>query len=191
MFPDRAEIVRALQGCWYLVLNRPGAIDLFDRSDAGFYRSFFAAILAFPAFVISDVVNGGADWIAGDFFDWISYGIRYAIYWLVFPVVAVVIAERIGVLERILDFLVPYNWVTVPFAYLFCCFYVIGSGDGPVAALFESLAVMLWVGLLVLIWRWARQFLGVSPMMAFGFVLADEVASTVTYLVLENIAATS
>lgn len=191
MVPGATEIVRALYGCWCLALNRPGAIELFDRSETGFYRSFFAAVLALPAFMISDVANGSANWISGDFFDWISYGLRYGIYWLVFPVVACIIAEKIGKLDLILDFLVPYNWVSLPFAYIFCCFYVLGSGDGPVANLFDTLSVFLWLGLLTLIWRWSRQLLGVSPLMAFGFILADELCSTLAFLILENIASMS
>ncbi|UUX51981.1 hypothetical protein NUH88_09805 [Nisaea acidiphila] len=191
MLPGTAEIVRALYGCWCLALGRPGAIDMFDRSEAGFYRSFFAAVLALPAILISDVANGSAAWISGDFFDWISYGLRYAVYWLVFPLVACLIAEKIGKLDLILDFLVPYNWVTVPFAYIFCCFYVFGSGEGAVADFFDTLTVILWLGLLFIVWRWARRLLGVSPLMAAGFILADELCSTVTFLILENIAALS
>ncbi|WP_193173926.1 hypothetical protein [Nisaea nitritireducens] len=187
--PGPAEIIRAVYGCWCLALGRPGAIDLFDRSEAGFFRSFFAAALALPAFVLSDVVNGGAAWLDGGLLDWVSYALRYAIYWLVFPLVACIIAEKIGALDRILDLLVPYNWVTLPFGYLFCALTVIRAGEGPVADLAESLSVFVWVGLLFLMYRWARQLLGVSALMAFGFVLADEMVSLVSYLLLESVAA--
>lgn len=187
--PDRSEIIRAVYGCWRLALGRPGAIDLFDRSQTGFFRSFFAAVLVLPAFMLSDVVNGAAAWLDGGILDWVSYALRYAIYWLVFPVAACIIAEKIGVLDRILDLLVPYNWVTLPFGYLFCVLTVIRAGEGPVADFAESLSVFAWLGLLFLMFRWARTLLGVSALMAFGFVLADELFSTLAYLLLESIAA--
>lgn len=189
--PGASEVFRAVYGCWCLALGRPGAIDLFDRSDAGFFRSFFAAVLVLPAFILSDVANGAAGWMDGGPLAWISYVLRYGIYWLVFPVAACVMAEKVGVLDRILDFLVPLNWITLPFGYLFCFLYVVGAGDGPLADLSSSLSVFAWIGMLFLMFRWARQLLGVSPLMAVGFVLADELFSTLTYLLLESIAAGS
>ncbi|WP_323796959.1 hypothetical protein [Nisaea sp.] len=187
--PGPAEIFRAVYGCWCLALGRPGAIDLFDRSETGFFRSFFAAVLVLPAFVLSDVVHGSAAWLDGGVLDWVSYALRYAIYWLVFPLAACIIAEKIGVLDRILDLLVPYNWVTLPFGYLFCALTVIGAGEGPVADFAGNLSVFAWVGLLFLMFRWARTLLGVSALMAFGFVLADELFSLLTYLLLEIVVA--
>ncbi|WP_028467511.1 hypothetical protein [Nisaea denitrificans] len=187
--PGPAEIFRAVYGCWCLALGRPGAIDLFDRSETGFFRSFFAAVLVLPAFVLSDVVHGTAAWLDGGVLDWISYALRYAIYWLVFPLAACIIAEKVGVLDRILDLLVPYNWVTLPFGYLFCALTVIGAGEGPVAGFAGNLSVFAWVGLLYLMFRWARTLLGVSALMAFGFVLADELFSLLAYLLLESVVA--
>ncbi|WP_420403157.1 hypothetical protein [Nisaea sp.] len=188
MVPGASEIVRALYGCWCLALNRPGAIELFDRSEAGFWRSFFAAVLALPGILISEVAHGRAEWLAGDFFDWISFALRYAVYWLAFPFVAVLIAEKIGALGRILDFLVPYNWLSLPFVYITCLFYLLGSGGGVMAGLFGTLSVLPWVLVVLLRWRWARDLLGVSGLMAAGFVLADEVVSLLAYLLLESIA---
>lgn len=187
--PGPSEIIRAVYGCWCLALGRPGAIDLFDRSETGFFRSFFAAVLVLPAFVLSDIVHGSAAWLDGGLLDWVSYALRYAVYWLVFPMAACIIAEKIGVLDRILDLLVPYNWVTLPFGYLFCALTLIGSGAGPVADLAGNLSVFAWLGLLFLMFRWARALLGVSTLMAIGFVLADELFSTLAYLLLESIAA--
>lgn len=187
--PGPSEIIRAVYGCWCLALGRPGAIDLFDRSETGFFRSFFAAVLVLPAFVLSDIVHGSAAWLDGGLLDWVSYALRYAVYWLVFPMAACIIAEKIGVLDRILDLLVPYNWVTLPFGYLFCALTLIGSGEGPVADLAGNLSVFAWLGLLFLMFRWARALLGVSTLMAIGFVLADELFSTLAYLLLESIAA--
>lgn len=189
--PGTSEIIRSVYGCWCLALGRQGAIDLFDRSEAGFFRSFFVAVLVLPAFILSDVVHGSAGWLDGGVLDWISYALRYAIYWLVFPVAACIIADKIGVLDRILDLLVPYNWVTLPFGYLFCALAVIGAGEGPVAELAANLRVFAWLGLLFLMFRWARTLLGVSALMAFGFVVADELVSLVTYLLLESIVASS
>lgn len=187
--PGPSEIMRAVYGCWCLALGRPGAIDLFDRSETGFFRSFFVAVLVLPAFVLSDVINGAAGWLDGGVLEWVSYALRYAVYWLVFPMAACIIAEKIGVLDRILDLLVPYNWVTLPFGYFFCLLTVIGAGEGPVADLAGNLRVFAWLGVLFLMFRWARTLLGVSALMAFGFVLADELFSTLAYLLLESIAA--
>jgi len=188
MIPSIGEIVRAVYGCWCLALNRPGAIELFDRSEAGFWRSFFAAVLALPGIMISEVAHGRGDWLEGGFHDWISFALRYAIYWLAFPCVAVLIAEKIGVLEKILDFLVPYNWLALTFVYITSLIYLLASGDGAVAGFFDMLSVVPWLLVVVLRWRWARDLLGVSGLMAAGFVLADELVSLMAYLLLESIA---
>jgi hypothetical protein len=50
--PSYAEIQRALQGAWLLARGDTRGMGLFDLSVEGFWRSFAAALLAAPAYVL-------------------------------------------------------------------------------------------------------------------------------------------
>lgn len=184
MIPTAGEILRAMYGCWYLTFGRWDAIELFDRTTKGYWRSFFAAVLLLPAALLADMAHGLS---LGGPIDWVNYVLRYAIYWLIFPVVACLIAEQIGKLDRLLDYLVPYNWMAVPFGYIFSILNMIGDANAAIGGLTSFVSLCIWAGLLMILWRWARTLLGISGPMALGFVLADEFFSTIAYLVLESL----
>ena len=57
--PTRTEIGRSLYGAWRLLLLDPTGVQWFELSIAGFWRSFFAAALIAPVYVIMVVIGAG------------------------------------------------------------------------------------------------------------------------------------
>ena len=57
MIPSVTEIAYALYGAWRLARLDSGGMGYFDRSIAGFWKSFFAALLVAPGHILLLVIE--------------------------------------------------------------------------------------------------------------------------------------
>ena len=55
--PPKQEIVASLYGAWRLMRLDPTGMTYFNLSADGFWRSFFAAVIVAPAYVLFVVVG--------------------------------------------------------------------------------------------------------------------------------------
>lgn len=107
-----AEIAAGVTGAFRLARRDPNGLACFDASPHGFWRSFWAAALVAPAFLIIDLLSGG---LSGD------TGLRqivikligYAIDWTAFPVVMITVADSLGKWPLYTRYIVAYNWSAV------------------------------------------------------------------------------
>jgi|AGTN01.2.fsa_nt_gi hypothetical protein len=107
-----AEVARGLFGAYRLARRDPGGIALFDDSPRGYWRSFWAAAVAAPAFLILDAATGGFGQGFGPRQAMIQ-AIAYVIDWTAFPLVMIGVADALGKWPRYMRYIVAYNWAAV------------------------------------------------------------------------------
>jgi hypothetical protein len=181
--PARAwlEVKLALAGCWLLARGDRGGLAYFDRTLDGFWRSFRAALLAYPLYLLMltmRVTTGQWQEVGG----WRIVAIEtiaYVIGWVAFPLIVLSLVDRIGRREHFFDFMVAYNWAQLPESVLFA---VIGIAD--VSGAFGSSAGGLFevaAALAVIAYEWfiARVALDTTRTAAAFVVALDIVLGVV------------
>jgi hypothetical protein len=176
-----AEAWLALSGALRLARGDRGGLACFDRSLDGFWRSFRAAAITYPLYLV---------WLAG-IAEWQRSGgwrivlvetIGYVIAWVAFPLIMLTVTRWIGRAHRFFDFMVPYNWCQVPQSALFM---LVGIGSKSTilgASAGESLYILAWIATLVYEWYIARVALDTTAPAAGLVVLVDLILVTVISL---------
>lgn len=172
MIPSRAEIVSSLFGAWRLFRMDPDSMRWFNTSMDGFWRSFFAAIIALPSFVLaygSQVAGMESD---PDPAAALLLGIiAYAASWVIFPVLAAFVVRPMGYSHAYVPYIVARNWAggLVAQAYLVLEILTqVGVFSGESGGMVEIIlfVVTLWYG-----WIVARIALATTATMATALVV--------------------
>ncbi len=170
--PSKREVVAALYGAWRLLRFDPRGFDWFDLTIDGFWRSFFAAVLAAPAYLLLvalDLGDRGAP-IDGP---WAAFVLvlAYAAEWIAFPIAAIFITRLLGLTTGYVPLIVAGNWISVPQSLLVALAGAIDEWGGLAAVVgpFLSLSATLYV----LIYQWfvTRLALKTGGATAVGVVL--------------------
>ena len=174
MIAGRAEIVTSIVGALRLWKGDPQALELFDRSLEGFWRSFFAAVLAAPAQVLLLFVSGTRPTFAQNWPRMAAVEtIAYVISWTAYPLAMVFVADWIGRGSRYFDYMVPYNWAgLVQLLVLLAAEIIHASGLLP-EPISEILQLIAFIAVLHFQWFIARIGLEVSATAAVALVLMD------------------
>lgn len=188
-----AYVLHAIKTAFRTLRFDGKALGEYDRSFEGFFRSFFAAILALPIHiflslgemrVLADAQTSGQAADAGKAAsEGFSYSLPdvflYALDWLVFPLVMIGVSRMIGASGRYVPYIVAYNWgslvvllATVP-PYLA---YLAGAVplSGFVTLYYVSIAFVIGYR-----WMLARHALEVPGVTAAGIVILDILISAV------------
>jgi len=170
---SRDEIRAAMAGVLRLWRGDTSGFLAFDRSLAGFWRSYTAAILGAPIHALL-LIFGRAEGMGGPFETMrsgITEVLAYSIGWLAYPLLMARLTERIGRGERFFDYMVAYNWSALAQLVLFTgaamLKLVLPGFLGSVAILVALAAV------LHLQWFIAKEGLAVPGRTAFLVVVAD------------------
>ncbi len=170
--PSLAEVGRGIYGAWRLMLFDAGGMAYFDTSIDGFWRSFFAAIIVAPAYVVFVAIDLASpetealdpSWAA------IVMGVAYLARVVAFPIAAVFVTRLLGVSARYVPLIVAHNWASVP-PLLFMVpaelLAASGSGIGGTIATFALLFILVYE------WFVMRVALGVAAFTAVGIVVLD------------------
>lgn len=172
---DWVELRSALTGTLRFACGDRSALRYFDRSLDGFWRSFRAAFLAYPLYLLLLTMRTSfAQWQSTG--GWTIIGIEtiaYVITWTAFPLIMLRFTRWLGREEHFFDFMVPYNWCQLPQSFLAV---VIGIEAG--SGLFSVAAIRLvdFVGAIaILVYEWfvARVALQTTRGMAALVVAID------------------
>jgi hypothetical protein len=165
----------ALAGTLRLAVGDRTALACFDRTLDGFWRSFRAAVICYPLYLVLLAMRVSvAEWQrSGGWRIVIVETIGYVIAWVAFPLLMVNVTRWIGRAYRFFDFMVPYNWCQVPQSLLFVL-VGIESGSGLLSAnASETIDVVAAVATLVYEWYIARIALETTGSAAGFVVLVD------------------
>jgi hypothetical protein len=175
MIASRHEVSTALHGAWLLArLDRRG-MGYFDRSEAGFWKSFTAAVLVFPAFLILLGLRiEDAEWSSsGVVRILLVETIGYVVAWTAFPLMMLPVTRFLGRENRWLEFIIAYNWSQVlQYALFLLATILAGSGAFP-SSLATGIASAATVAVLLYEWFVARAALDTGAAGATMIVLVD------------------
>jgi hypothetical protein len=175
--PVRAwlEMRLALVGALRLARADRGGLACFDRSLDGFWRSFRAAVIGYPLYLLLLAMRVTvAEWQqSGGFIIVTVETIGYVIGWVAFPLVMLVVTQRLGRAHRYFDFMVPYNWSQLPQSALFVLVGLVTESGALGAAPAQAIEAAAAIAILVYEWFIARVALDTTPGAAALVVLVD------------------
>lgn len=169
------EVRLALVGALRLARGDRGGLACFDRSADGFWRSFRAAAIAYPLYlVLLSMRITVAEWErSGGLLIVTVETIAYVMAWVAFPLIMLTVTRWIGRAHRFFDFMVPYNWSQVPQSALFV---LVGlESESGVLAAGPAQAIEIAAAAAVLLYEWfiARVALDTTASAAGMVVLVD------------------
>jgi hypothetical protein len=169
------EAQAALSGLFRLARGDHRGLLLFDRSHAGFWRSFRAAILSYPLYLVLLTMRvSSADWQrAGGLRIVTVESIGYVIAWTAFPLAMLSVTRRIGRADRFFDFMVPYNWYQLPQSGLFVLVGAVAASGTAHAGAVHALTIAAAAAALGFEWYLARITLDTTRSAATLVVLVD------------------
>jgi hypothetical protein len=152
-----------------------GGLTCFDRSLDGFWRSFRAAAITYPLYLMLLTMRVSvAEWQrSGGWRIIIVETIGYVIAWVAFPLIMLEVTRWIGRANRFFNFMVPYNWCQVPQSALFVLIGIATESRILGARAGESLDIIAAIATLVYEWYIARVALEVAGSIAVFVVLVD------------------
>jgi hypothetical protein len=169
--PD--ELMTAIFACARLLRFDAEAVTLFDNSVEGFWKSFNAAAVVAPLYLILllvSVLTGEVDsplrFIAAE-------AIAYVAGWVAFPLAMVYIARHLGRDDFYLRYIVAFNWFQVPQAMMMMPVSLLGAASATPNPVIFALGVGVLATMLMYEWFIARTALQIDGAAAAALVLID------------------
>jgi hypothetical protein len=175
--PAWTEMQLAVGGALRLARGDRSGLGCFDASLDGFWRSFRAAAICYPLYLLLLSLRiGAAQWDEGGVATiLIVETIAYVISWVAFPLMILPLTGWLGREHRFLAFMVAYNWSQIPQTVLLV---LVASerAAGFLPAAGGQVAELAAVGaILVYEWYIARVALAVNVLRASAVVAVDVV----------------
>jgi len=175
MIPSLQEIIYRVFGALYLARFQAQGTAYFEPSPTTALRSFFAAAIVAPAFVIS-LLLGNYDTPAADAFAVVAaIAASYCLGWTMFPVIAHRICQTLGREKAFFTYLSAKNWGAVVTVHLSLVITVLAAGGALPEALLPLLDLTLFVYVMAFQWFITWKTLSLSIPGAIGFVALDTV----------------
>jgi len=169
------EMQLALAGCLRLARGDRGGLACFDRSLDGFWRSFRAAVISYPLYLVLLAMRVTvAEWQTSGGWRIVTVEtIGYVVAWVAFPLLMLNVVRWIGRADRFFDFMVPYNWCQVPQSALFVLVGLVSAGGVLSPQASEAMDLAAAIATLLYEWFIARVALGTTGLVAVFVVLLD------------------
>ena len=169
------EVQLALAGCLRLARGDRGGLACFDRSLDGFWRSFRAAVISYPLYLMLLAMRVGvAEWQQSGGWRIVTVEtIGYVVAWVAFPLLMLNVVRWIGRAHRFFDFMVAYNWCQVPQSALFVLVGLVSAGGVLSTQASEAMDMAAAIATLLYEWFIARVALDTTGLVAIFVVLLD------------------
>jgi hypothetical protein len=173
------QVSTAMQGALRLARLDPRGMAFFDRTVTGFWHSYRAALILYPAFLVLLALPGSVGDADAPAPDWsriiLVETIGYVIAWTAYPLLMLPLSRFLGREDRWLDYMVVYNWSQIlQGGVLLASTLIAASGLLP-DALSGGIALAASVAVLLYDWFIARVALDVGRTAAVMIVLLDQV----------------
>lgn len=174
MIPDAGHVSAALAGAFRLLRFDAGGFGFFDDTIEGFWRSFFAAVVILPGYILLVALRLEDAELANPLFRIAAVeGIGYVIGWVAFPLVMAHLTAAFGAAGRYPGYIVAYNWFAAPqVAVLLSVALLRESGLFP-PAMETGLSLGAVAYLMAVQWFIARRALEIHPAAALAVVALD------------------
>ena len=169
------EVRLALVGALRLAKGDRGGLSCFDRSLDGFWRSFRAAVIAYPLYLMLLMMRVTiAEWErSGGLYIIVVETIAYVIAWVAFPLAMLTVTRWLNRSHRFFDFMVPYNWSQLPQSALFVLVGLQSTSDAISTQPAQVIEIAAAIAVLVYEWFIARVALETTAAAAALVVLVD------------------
>ena len=169
------EVQLALAGCLRLARGDRGGLACFDRSLDGFWRSFRAAVISYPLYLMLLAMRVSvAEWQQSGGWRIVTVEtIGYVVAWVAFPLLMLSVVRWIGRAHRFFEFMVAYNWCQVPQSALFVLVGLVSAGGVLSAQASEAMDMAAAIATLLYEWFIARVALDTTGLVAVFVVLLD------------------
>jgi hypothetical protein len=107
-----SELRDSLWGAWRLAHLDVAGMRWFNLSSDGFFRSFFAAVLLAPPFLLVAWLRSepGPDPAAPAPYPFEAHLVGYPLLWLIFPLLLAGAAQPLGVARQYASGVIAFNW---------------------------------------------------------------------------------
>ncbi len=172
MFPTGEELRRGLAAVLPLFSFKDSGLGLLQGDNWTAWRSFLAAVLALPPFLVFMLVQQREEPMEPlglhFFLVWL---LAYVLLWTALPLVMLEVGRKKAFAPRLAHFIAAYNWLLLPVAYLR---FLVSILPEPLSGLLMPIFVFYIFGVK---WYLARKSLGISgwgatAIVALGFFLS-------------------
>lgn len=169
-----SETVSSLYGAFRLAQGDAKGLAFFNVSTEGFWRSFAAALLIAPPFII---LLGVRHVVSDSEIALLRYSsihtLSYIISWLAFPLLVFYLTDMIDKSQRFIRYIVVYNWTSVLQNLLYLPFAILVEAHLIQGSLTTLIGLILLGVVLLYTWFITKSALEISNLLAFGFVVID------------------
>ena len=169
-----SEILKSLFGSLLLARFDPRGFNYLDSSILSFWKSFIAAGLILPFFLILVTIRLNTLGIGAEGVRYFGLDLcAYAISWLAFPLLMNHLSYSIGQEKRFIQFMVAYNWSMVPQNILYTMIVLLGYVGFISNQISNSFILIVLMWTFAFTWFVARNGLAISGIGAVGIVMID------------------
>lgn len=174
----RAEVFKALSGAIQLAKFDKTGLNAFGHTGDAAKRSFFAAVIVAPMFLLWIGTHGMDTSIDVPLPFALSFAfLSYACGWMIFPILMWHISEKLGCRVHFFHFLAAYNWVAVIQNGLFMAMDIIFVSIGAPEGARGLFGLILLVYVLLYAWFVAKSALDLPAGPACLVVALDMLTS--------------
>lgn len=163
-----AEIRYSVAGAFRLARGDAGGLAHFDDSVERFWRSFWAAAICAPMYVITILAIEREKPVDDWTYTILATAAIYAIGWTLWPLVMVYLADWVQRGHHYVRYVQAYNWAQVVGATVQAVVVLLSVGMGSKGQ--EALLALTWLMILLYEWYVTRAALEVSGLQAVGVV---------------------
>lgn len=161
-----AYVLAQLRAALAIARREPNPMQGFDLTIDGFWRSFWAAFICLPGFLLLSQA-----WDAEAAFSWPRELLAYVVGWAAFPLAMVPVSRMLDLADRYVALIVAANWAAVLQMVAFVIAVGLGRSlpapVGPLVLLVGTVLVILYQ------YRVIRVSLGTTVGIAAGLTLLE------------------
>ena len=169
-----AELKRSIFGAWLLARFDQNGLLFFENSVGAFWRSYWAALFAAPAYVTLVIIRAqDSTYAVGPLSAITIQTSSYIIGWFAMPFVMLYVCRIIDKEDQFFKYFIVYNWATLLQVSLIFFIAIVAKFGGFSPVLNGFLTFIAIMGVLVYKGFIARVTLIIPSSGAFGVVALD------------------